>query len=113
MDGRWEQEEGDEERGKKKMTCGVRVSVTGEMKYTSSYTPAAGPDYVHTYSVAYLWETKNYNGMLKNRRIIMMFFRNDKVIIAQIQLTLFYMVLAHEDYTGTCILLKDICLDGT
>ena len=43
MDGRWEQEEGDEERGKKKMTCGARVSVTGEMKYTSSYTPATGP----------------------------------------------------------------------
>ena len=42
MDGRWEQEEGDEERGKKKMTCGARVSVTGEMKYMSSYTPAAG-----------------------------------------------------------------------
>ena len=25
------------------MTCGARVSVTGEMKYTSSYTSAAGP----------------------------------------------------------------------
>jgi len=36
MDGRWEQEEGDEERGKKKMTCGARMSVIGEMKYTSS-----------------------------------------------------------------------------
>ena len=35
--------ERDEERGKKKMTCGARVSVTGEMKYTSSYTSAAGP----------------------------------------------------------------------
>ena len=43
MDERWEQEEGDEERGKKKMTCGVHVSVTEEMKYTSSYTPTAGP----------------------------------------------------------------------
>ena len=42
MDGRWEQEEGDE-RGKKKMTCGARVSVTGVMKYTSLYTPTAGP----------------------------------------------------------------------
>jgi len=34
--------ERDEER-KKKMTCGARVSVTEEMKYTSSYTLAAGP----------------------------------------------------------------------
>ena len=33
--------ERDERR--KKMTCGARVSVTDEMKYMSSYTPAAGP----------------------------------------------------------------------
>ena len=35
--------EREEERRKKKMTCGAHVSVTGVMKYTSSYTPAAGP----------------------------------------------------------------------
>ena len=36
-------EERDEERRKKEMTCGACVSVTEEMKYTSSYMPAAGP----------------------------------------------------------------------
>ena len=46
MDGRWEQEEGDEERGKKKMTCGARVSVTGERGCDEVYVfiyAAAGP----------------------------------------------------------------------
>ena len=36
------QRERDSEKRRKKITCGARVSVTGEMKYTSSYTPAAG-----------------------------------------------------------------------
>ena len=58
------------------------------MKYTSSYTLQLGLGRVHTHYVAYLWETKNCNGMLQNRRIVMAFFRNDKVIIVQIQLTL-------------------------
>ena len=35
--------ERDSEKRRKKMTCEARVSVTGEMKYTSSYTSAAGP----------------------------------------------------------------------
>jgi len=35
--------ERDLEKRRKKMTYGACVSVTGEMKYTSSYTPAAGP----------------------------------------------------------------------
>ena len=37
------QRERDSEKRRKKMTYGACVSVTGEMKYTSSYTPAAGP----------------------------------------------------------------------
>jgi len=74
--------EREEERRKKKMTCGAHVSVTGVMKYTSSYTLQLGPDCVHTYSVAFLWETKNCNGMLQNRRIVMTFLQTSKIIMA-------------------------------
>jgi len=71
------------------MTCGAHVSVTGVMKYTSSYTLQLGSGCVHTYSVAFLWETNNYNDMLQNRQIVMTFLRTSKIIMTFLQLTLF------------------------
>ena len=48
------------------MTCGAHVSVTGVMKYTSSYTPAAGPRLCPYVFSGILWETKNYNDINAN-----------------------------------------------
>ena len=73
--------ERDEER-KKKMTCGARVLVTGEMKYTSSYTPIAGPRLCPYIFSGIFVETKNFNGILQNRCIVMVFMQTSKIIIA-------------------------------
>ena len=55
--------------------------------------------------------------MLQNRRIVMAFFRNDKVIMAQIQLTLDYIpnIVGLSSYSCICLYSahpKDPWVDG-
>jgi len=62
------------------MTYGARVSVTWERGCDEVYVFVYACSWAQSVSIRILWHicvTKNYNGMLQNRRIVMVFFIND------------------------------------
>ena len=80
------------------LQCNIRIRVHLQLS----------PGCLHTYSVAFLWEAKNCNGMFRNRRIVMVFLQTSKIVMVWIQKTTYLsrnlhanLIYIREDGTGT------------
>ena len=83
--GRWREEEEDDDMWgprvsdrREGLQCNIRIHIHLQL----------GPFCLHTYSVSFLRETKNCNGMFRNRRIVMVFLQTLKIVMVWIQKTL-------------------------